>query len=181
MVPDFKTQEEIYVSMRDNLQAAKPDITNWTSASVIRAILQIISGAIRVVYVVLERIYLNLFATDADRTALKREYDLWGLDWDDPETEEARKVILSKYQGKNVIGTKAWYENTALAQFPAAISSAVCYPNSRGPGTLDLYVLRHNSPIMDSEVQQIQDFFDAPENHPLGADIRVRTAEVTPT
>jgi len=176
-LPTIKSLEDIYDNMKSNMQTAVPTLTNWGKGSVIRAILQVTAAGIRLCYVVVEIIYFNLFPQDADREGLKREYEEWGLTWDDPDTEVARKIVLNKYQGSNVLGTKDWYENIILNSFNT-VSEATCYPNARGPGTVNLYVTYRNSPLLESEVQEIQDYFDDPDNQPTGADILVYTAEL---
>jgi uncharacterized phage protein gp47/JayE len=175
MIPDVKDQGEIFAQMKDDLQAAIPQLTHFERGSVIRAILQVIAAAISVIYVIVQQLYFNVFPQDADRLTLKRQYQQWGITWDDPETEEARMVVLSQYRKKAAKGTKDWYEEITLENF-SLVTSAVCSPNHYGPGTVDLLVMHNNSPLNSSYMQGIEDFFNEPENKIITVDLRIRTA-----
>jgi uncharacterized phage protein gp47/JayE len=178
MPPTFKSEEEVYTDLKTAVQADIPEITNWSPGSVTRAFLMVIAAAIRLLYVVLQSLYFNMFPQDADRESLKRYYDLWGMSWDNPDTDTARKTVLNKYRETAVIGTKPWYEGTMLAQFDSVVNQAVCYPNYRGPGTADLVVMRNNRPIYSADLTTIRDYFNQDSNKVVGMDLLIRTTQV---
>ena len=177
-MPTFKTEEEIYTSMKQGvIDDGDLPITNWSSGSTISAFLKVIATAIRIIYIVLQQIYFNMFPQDADRESLKRFYGMWGLDWNSPETETARLTVFNKYQKKSVIGTVPWYKDTVLSQFASIVNQAACYPNHRGPGTTDLVLMRNNRPIYPDDLETIRAFF-AQDGYDVCEDLLIRTTEV---
>lgn len=174
MPPTFKTEEEIYNDLKSDIQTEIPEITNWSPGGVARALLSVVAAAIRLLYVVLQTLYFNMFPQDADRESLKRYYDEWGLSWDNPDTQTARATVLNKYRENSVIGTKKWYEDTVKDQF-AVVTEAALIPNYRSPGTADLVVTHHNRPLFRSDIEDIQDYFDQDANKVIGMDLLVRT------
>ncbi len=177
-MPTFKTEEQIYNTMKQAvLDEADLPLTNWSAGSVIAALLKVIASALRLCYIVLQALYFNIFPQDADRESLKRYYELWDLDWDNPDTEIARNTVLNKYREKSIIGTAAWYENTVVTQFASIVNQATCLPNYRGPGTVDLLVKRNNAPIYESDLETIRAYFAQDANKVMGADLIVRTRE----
>jgi len=174
MPPTFKTEEQVYDDLKTGVQTEISGITNWSPGGVARSIIAVVAAAIRALYVTLQSLYFNQFAQDADRESLKRYYNEWGLTWDDPDIETARRTVLNKYQENSVIGTKGWYEDTVKAQFPI-VTSATLSPNYRGPGTADLTVSRNNRSLYESDIETIQAFFDLDANKVLGIDLLVKT------
>lgn len=176
MPPTFKTQTEIFNDLKTQVQVEIPEITNWGPKGVARCLVAVISAALRIIYVVLQSLYFNMFPQDADLETLKRFYDEWGLTWDDPDLETARRTVLNKFQESSVIGTKKWYEQTVKFQFDV-VTDAVAYPNYRGPGTVDLFVLHNGGSVGDDDLEDIRDFFGQDANKVIGVDLTVRTAE----
>ena len=175
MPPEFKTEEEIFEDMKSVVQDDVPSITNYSPHSAIGAILSVTAAAIRLLYVILQVLYFNIFPQDADRESLKRYYDLWGLTWDNPDTETARLTVLNKYRENSIIGTKSWYELTVLSQFASIVNQATLYPNHRGPGTADLVVMRNNRAIYPTYLQTIRTYFGQDANKVLGIDLVICT------
>jgi uncharacterized phage protein gp47/JayE len=176
MPPTFKTQQVIFTDMKTSIQTELPDVTNWGPSGKLKAILAVVAAAMRQLYVILQSFWFNMFPQDADLETLQRYYELWGLTWDNPTIEVARMTVLNKYRETSVIGTKGWYEATVLYQFPQ-VTHATLMPNHRGPGTADLLVSRNNLPLYESDVTEIQAYFDAAGNKVLGMDLLVRTLE----
>ena len=175
MPPEFKSEEDVYNDLKTGLQSELPQVTNYTPGSVARALIAVIAAAIRVLYVTLETLYFNMFPQDADLESLKRYYDEWGLTWDEPEAETARRTVLNKYRENSVIGTKGWYEDTVRAQFTGMVTAAELLPNYRGPGTADLVVWHNNRALYDSDIETIQGYFDSEANKVIGIDLLVRS------
>lgn len=171
----FKTEGEIYNDLKTKLQIYIPAITNYEPGGIARAILRVTAAAIRLLYVVLEFLYWNIFATYADREALRRHYEDWGLTWNSPTTSDARKTILNKYRQKGV-GSLKWYEDTILLNFEE-VDSAIAETGIRGINTIDITVSYHNSPLPDDVLQDIQDYFAQDDKNVCGIDVLVKTTE----
>lgn len=168
----FKTEGEIYNDLKTKIQFYIPAITNWNPGGITRAILRVTAAAIRVLYVVLAFLYWNIFAMYADREALRRYYEDWGLTWDSPTTSDARKTILNKYRQKGV-GSLKWYEDTILLNFEE-VTSAIAETGVRGINTVDITVSYHNSPLPNDVLQDIQDYFAKDDKNVCGIDVLIK-------
>lgn len=174
MPPTFKTEEDVYNDLKSGVQTEIPAITNWSPGGGTRSILAVAAAGIRVLYVTLQSLYFNMFPQDADLESLKRSYDEWGLTWNDPDLETARRTVLNKYQENSVIGTKGWYGETVKAEFDI-VTDALLLPGHRGPGTADLVIWHNNHTIYSSDVEDVQEFFDLDANKVIGMDLLVRS------
>lgn len=167
----FKKESDIYADLVTDFQI----YLGFEPGKVIKAILRVIAASMRLVYVVCEFIYWNIFATYADRAALRRMYEDWGLEWNSPTTAQARKTILNMYRQKGV-GTKKWFADTVLFNF-SEVTTATVQVNQRGLNTIDITVLYHNHPVPADIISQIQAFFDADDKKICGVSVLIKTFE----
>jgi len=169
----FKTESEIYYILKTRIEAYLPQITNWRAGGIMRAILRVTAAAIRLIYVTLEYLYWNIFATYADRETLCRMYEDWGLVWDSPTTTNARKTVLGMYRQKGV-GTKQWFSDTVIANFDE-ITTAAVQTGLRALNSVDITVSYHNNPVPDDILAEIQDYFARDDKNVCGIDVLVKT------
>jgi len=169
----FKKETEIYEDLKTKITAYIPELTYWESGSIIRALTRSIASAIRLLYVNLENLYFNIFPTYADRAALRRYYEDFGIPWDNPSTENARKTVLNYYRQKG-IGTKEYFRQAVLSNFPE-VTSCTVQTNMRGPNTIDLILSYHGHPVPEDTIAEIQDFFNSDDKKICGIDMLVKT------
>lgn len=167
----FKTEGQIYTSMKTKFEA----IVGFVPGRIASAILRVCAAGIRLLYVVLEYLYWNIFVTYADREALRRDYEDWNMTWNNPTTENARKTVLNKYRQKG-IGTKKWYEDAVTLNFPE-VSHAGAVIGARGINTVDVEVIYHNRAVGDDTMGDIQAWFDNDDNKVCCVDVLVKTDE----
>ncbi len=173
----FKTEGEIYDFLKTKVENYISEIPDVNAARIVKAICRSVSAGIRLLFVVLEFLYWNTFATYADREALRRHYEDWGLTWDSPTTSDARKTVLNMYRQKGV-GSKKWFEDTILLNFDE-VTSAIVEIGVRGINTVDVTVSYHNSSIPDDVLQDIQDFFDLDDKDICGIDVLIKNPAST--
>ena len=173
---NFKTEGEIFNDLKTRITNYIPELTDFSPGSIIRAILRVIASGIRMLYVTLEYLYWNIFPTYADREALRRYYEDWGLTWDNPDTETARKTVLNMFRQKG-IGTKKWFEDSVLLNFDE-VDNVEVEVGLRGINTVDITVSYHNLPVPDDLIQEIQNFFDSDDKKICGIDVFVKTIEI---
>lgn len=169
----FKTEAEIYYVLKTRIESYLPQITNWQPGGIMRAILRVTAAGIRLLYVTMEFLYWNIFATYADREALRRHYEDWGLVWDSPTTSEARKTVLNMYRQKGC-GTKKWFEDTVLLNFDE-VSSATVETGLRALNSVDITVSYHNRSVPDDVLDEIQTYFAQDDKNVCGIDVLVKT------
>jgi len=169
----FKKESEIYTSMKNYLQS----LLGFEPGRIFCAILRVSAAAIRLLYVTLEYLYWDIFATYADRAALRRFYEDWGLTWDNPTTEQARKTVLNQYRQKSC-GTKQWFEDTVKFNFDT-VTQATATIGARGLNTVDIAVSYHNHPVPDDTIQEIQDYMDADDKKICAIDVLIKSIEIT--
>lgn len=167
----FKTQGEIYADLKTKLETYIPELAPL--GRIARAICRVVAAGIRLLYVTLEFLYWNIFATYADRESLRRHYEDWGITWDDPTTEEARRTVLNMYRQKGV-GTKKWFEDTVILNFDE-ITDATAEIGLRGINTVDITISYHNLGIPDDTVQAVQDYFAQDDKNVCGVDVLIKT------
>jgi uncharacterized phage protein gp47/JayE len=165
----FLRESEIYQSLIANFET----YLGFTPGRIIKAIFRVTASAIRLLYVALEYLYWNIFATYADRSALRRMYEDWGLTWDSPTTDNARKTILNMYRQKGV-GTKKWFADTVLFNF-SEVTTATIEAGLRGLNTIDITVAYHSNPVPDDIVSDIQDYFTQDDKAVCGIDVLIKT------
>ncbi|MQY70371.1 hypothetical protein GH141_00370, partial [bacterium] len=154
-----------------------PQITNWRTRGVVRSILAVVAAAISLLWDRLKILYLDLWAQYADRTTLRRYYELWGLDWsEDIATETARETVLALYRQKGR-GTKAWYRSVVISEFSDYVTDATVYMRQRGPNTVDIVVSYNGGPVYEDHITEIQNFFDDDEQNVVGAEVLVKSVE----
>ncbi|MBA7616291.1 hypothetical protein ES703_23587 [subsurface metagenome] len=142
-----------------------------------RSILAVVAAAISLLWDRLKILYLDLWAQYADRTTLRRYYELWGLDWsEDIATETARETVLALYRQKGR-GTKAWYRSVVISEFSDYVTDATVYMRQRGPNTVDIVVSYNGGPVYEDHITEIQNFFDDDEQNVVGAEVLVKSVE----
>jgi hypothetical protein len=171
----FKSESEIYEDLKTRIQTYLPEITNWQPGGIMRAILRVTAAAIRLLYVTLEFLYWNIFPTYADRTSLRRYYEDWGLPWDAPTTENARKTVLNMYRQKGC-GTKQWFRDTVLFNFDEVTSADVTF-GLRALNSCDILVKYHNQSVSDDVLEDIQTYFAQDDKNVCGIDVLIKTLE----
>lgn len=164
----FKTAREIYNEMYNELQSRVPNLTG----KVVSALLYVVALAISSVWYAVNKLWFNIWPQHADRDTLRKFYEEWGLDWDYPDEETARKVVLSQYRCKG-IGTKGWYRDVVLQNFGNYVDNVEVLPNERGPGTIDIYVYFGNRVVDEGIVSEIQELFEQDEYRVAGIDVKV--------
>lgn len=168
----FKSANEVFNDMKDQLANEAPQITNWRTRGVVRSILAVVAAAISLLWDRLKILYLDLWAQYADRTTLRRYYELWGLDWsEDIATETARETVLALYRQKGK-GTKAWYRSVVLSEYKGYVTDATVYMRQRGPNTVDIVVSYNGGPVYE-KLEDIKNFFSLDENNVVGAEVLV--------
>lgn len=173
----FKSANEVFNDMKDQLANEAPQITNWRTRGVVRSILAVVAAAISLLWDRLKILYLDLWAQYADRTTLRRYYELWGLDWsEDIATETARETVLALYRQKGR-GTKAWYRSVVLSEYKGYVTDATVYMRQRGPNTVDIVVSYNGGPVYEDHITEIQNFFDDDEQNVVGAEVLVKSVE----
>jgi len=169
----FKTANEVYTDMKDQLTTEAPQLTNWRTRGVVRSILTVVAAAVSMLWDRLKLLYLDLWAQYSDRATLRRYYELWGLTWsDDLDTETARETVLGMYRQKGK-GTKAWYRAVTLSEFADEVTDATVTMRARGPNTVDIEVSKNGGEVFEDTVADIQDFFTDEENDIVGAEVLV--------
>jgi hypothetical protein len=173
----FKTANEVFTDMKAQLQEETQNkISNWRTRGVARSILAVVAAAISLLWDRLKMLYLDLWAQYADRTTLRRYYELWGEDWDESiDTETARKAVLSWYRQKGK-GTKAWYRSVVLSEYKGYVTDATVSMRERGPNTVDIVVSYNGGPVYE-KLEDIQNFFSLDENNVVGAEVLVKSVE----
>ncbi len=171
----FKTEGDIFDDLKAKIQTYIPEITNWNAGGKARGITRVAAAGIRLLYVALEYIYWNIFPTFADREALRRHYEDWGLTWDSPTTSDARKTILNKYRQKGC-GSKKWFEDTVVLNFEE-VTKTVAEIGVRGINTVDITVTYHNYAVPNDTIEEIQTFFDQDDKNICGIDVLIKTTE----
>ena len=165
----FKTESQIYSDLVSGFETR----LGFTPGRIIKAIFRVTASAIRLLYVVLEYLYWNIFPTYADRQALRRMYEDWGLTWDSPTTSNARKTILNMYRQKGV-GTIQWFSDTVLFNF-SEVTNALVEAGIRGLNTIDITVSYHSRSVPDDIVSDIQSYFEQDDKAVCGIDVLVKT------
>lgn len=180
MALHFKTASEIFQDMKAQLQTEVPQITNWRTRGVVRSILMVVAAAISMLWDRLKMLYLDLWAQYADRTTLRRYYELWGLTWSESlATETARETVLAQYRQKGK-GTKAWYRAVVLSEFKDYVTDAVVSMCARGPNTVDIQVSYNGGPVLEDDtfsLAAIQTLFESDANNVVGAEVLVKSVE----
>ncbi len=172
--PDLK---QIFEELKNDLSAKIPELDLDKIGGVARAILQVFAGALSQLYLFMEKTYWSIWPDTADKFAIRRWFDVWGLPWNnDFDIESARRQILSMFR-RAVPGSAVWFRQIIMDNFSEFVSDIQLKPRSRGPNTLDIIVSWRGRPVDPSIVRDIQNLIDEPYFHILGLDVKVKTLE----
>lgn len=172
-MPVFKDAEEIYQDLRADLDAAGYASVN---GPLITGVLKVIAAALSLAYTAAEWVYWNIFPHTADVWGLQRWYEAWGLLWDNPDEDTARKTVLAQFRTRGT-GSASWYRQVVMDQFQDVVNVEVRSGN-RGPGTVSLYVFA--SPISQTLLDQIENLFRQDQYNIAGIDVKVFPADTLP-
>lgn len=169
----FKTEQQIYDSVKDYVRGQLEDLTNWSPGSPENALARLVGFALSMAWKTLYILYRNIWATTADRAGLRNWLEVFDVTWTGQTEAEARKQTLAKFR-EGGIGTAAWYESTAKTEFPE-VTEAYLIAGRRGVNTADLLVLHQGQDVLENTVAAIQDHFDNVEFKIATIDLRVMT------
>lgn len=171
---EFRDGAEVYNEMKEQLQTELPEIADGV---IVNGILRVVAGAISILWNALKWFYWNLWPQYADREALRRFYEMWGLEWHNSiDTETARRTVLAMFRQK-AVGTTGWYRQVVLEHFGMWVSRVDVHFRDRGAGTVTLIVSNRGRPVPDSIVLQIEELFTQDAYNIAGVDIKVRTVK----
>lgn len=173
MPATFKTEQDVYDDVVTYVQAQLPEITNWSAGSPEHAIARAIAFGVSMAWKLLYIVYSNIWVTTADILGIRNWYEVFGIAWDSPTLEEGRRQMLASFRERH-LGTKAWYEETAVEQFDE-VTEATYFNGRRGVNTADLLILAHGGDVMDTTKAAVQTYFDNADRKVLTLDLSVVT------
>lgn len=173
MPATFKTEQDVYDDVVTYVQTQLPEITNWSAGSPEHAIARAIAFGMSMAWKLLYIVYSNIWVTTADILGIRNWYEVFGIAWDSPTLEEGRRQMLASFRERH-LGTKAWYEETAVEQFDE-VTEATYFNGRRGVNTADLFILNNGGDVMDTAKAAVQTYFDNTDRKVLTLDLAVIT------
>jgi len=174
-----KNQDTIFAEMKA-AWLAEPggaDLTNWTTHSMVRILVWVISGALSYLYRALSTVLSNIFPATADHDSLYWWLISLGGTYTDQTEEELRSEVGDLFTA-GAIGTGKYYEQSIVKKYVAVDRVVVTAGYKQANGLL-LFCTSNGQPVAASVLSAIQAYYDAPERHAVGQKLFVETGQIS--
>jgi hypothetical protein len=169
----FKTEQQIYNDIVAYAETALPEITDWSPGTIENAIARLCAFALSMAWKILYIVYQNIWPTTADLAGLRNWFEVFGLAWVGGREGHARRQVLALFR-ERALGTAAWYETTAVAQFDD-ITHAHFVAGMYGVNAHALIVLHESGNVLVDTKTACQAYFNAVQRKVGAIDVRVIT------